>query len=176
VLVPEHDVLGSELLGRYREAGHVLEPLIGRGDSFNPQPGDLCLEHEDVSEAIKAGQNIAKTCCGTLDGPHCSSFTTCAFQAGLARAANAEKGFIGAHNHLFHPLPKAVARNIGRLAIEEDFVQQGVWIFSVTHDSFGAAAIEQWPVLHIGEREDHQTRKFRWFGAALLKLPKKTAT
>ena len=51
--------------------------------------------------------------------------------------------------------------------IEENFVDAGIRIFNLTLESFSAAAIEQWPVLNKGERDDQQTRKLIWFGRGL---------
>ena len=76
---------------------------------------------------------------------------------------------VGNINHLFHPLPKKIAKGIGRLVIEENFVDAGIRIFNLTLESFSAAAIEQWPVLNKGERDDQQTRKLIWFGEAFIK-------
>jgi hypothetical protein len=44
--------------------------------------------------------------------------------------------------------PKAVAENVGRIVVEEEFTGHGVWIFNLTLDIFGPAALDQWPVLH----------------------------
>ncbi len=166
VLVPEHQVLGAQVVERYRDLGIHVAPLVGRGDPFDPKPTDLCSHLEDVAEALKADQHVAKSVCGTLDGPHCPSFATCPYQQMKRRAAQA-KVVVGSSNWLFHPLPKEVAKDIGRLVVEEDFTPHGVWIFPLTLECFGATALAKWPVRHDGEPDEAATRKLEWFGWAV---------
>jgi hypothetical protein len=142
VLVPEHQVLGRQLVARYSAAGHDVAQLLGPGDPFNPKDDDLCTQPEAVAEALKADLDIPKAVCGTIDGPHCCDLPTCRFEAMKARAAGAQVK-IAAHNYLFHDLPKAVAENVGRIVVEEEFTGHGVWIFNLTLDTFGPAALDQ---------------------------------
>jgi hypothetical protein len=152
VLMPEHKVLGRQLLDRYAQAtGFDVAPLLGRGDPFNPKDDDLCTQPQAVAEALKAGLSISKSVCGPDDdGSHCPDLPTCQYQVMKARAA-AAKVKIAAHNYLTLPLPKAVAESVGRLVVEEEFAAHTVWIFDLTLDTFGPAALDQWPVLY----EDH---------------------
>ena len=162
VLVPEHAVLGRQIVDRYRALGIDAAPLLGRDDPFNPQPDDLCTQPEAVAEALKSDLDVMRSVCGTPDGRHCPDLAGCKYHAMKARAAAAPV-VVGAHNDLFRPLPKDVASGIGRLVVEEEFTTHGLRIFNLTHDAFGPAALEQWPVLYEDNHDAPAT-------ASLLRL------
>ena len=158
VLVPEHQVLGRQIVDRYRAKGVDVAPLLGRGDPFNPKQDDLCTQPDAVAEALKSDLDVLKSVCGTADGKHCPDFHGCKWHAMRARAATAPV-IVGAHNHLFHALPKDIAKDIGRLVIEEEFTTHGVRIFNFTVDTFSAAPLDQWPCLHEGNPDAASTKR-----------------
>ena len=131
---------------------------------YNPKPDDLCQQSERVAAGLKADMDLLKQVCG----PGCPSFIGCPFLAMLDQAAKADV-VIAASNRVFSGLPKAVARGIARATIEEDFTPHGIWIFSLSLESFRETALAKWPVLREGEPDDAGTRKLAWLLAAIAK-------
>jgi|SRR5271166_193018 len=85
VLVPEHQVLGRQLVARYSAAGHDVAPLLGRGDPFNPKDDDLCTQPEAVAEALKADRDIPE---GRLRHDRRTTLLTACFRHGRRRKAS----------------------------------------------------------------------------------------
>ena len=99
------------------------------------------IESERVAEGLKADMDIHRQGCG----PGCPSFVGSPFLAMLDRAAQADV-VIAASNRVFSGLPKDVARGIARATIEEDFTPHGIWIFSLSLESFSETALAKLPV------------------------------
>lgn len=149
VLAPEHKVLGHQIVERLRAFGLDVAHLIGRGDAFAPKPDDLCKNPEAVREAIRAKQDIRKSVCGTLDGPHCPLLTNCEYIATVERASQAEV-VVAAHNFVFHRLAKRVWHDVGFVVIDEDFTTHGDRIFGLTVETFTKPALDLFPPRYQG--------------------------
>ena len=160
-LVPEHDVLGGQLVKRYSEAGVRSVAMRGRGDPYHPKPGiDLCTQLEDVKQALKANQDVSSAVCGREGGPCCVDRAPCLFWKGREEAVKTPN-VVGSHNWLMEELPESIlkgsygpwdqSRPITRIVIEEEFVDQATWIFNLDLETFGEAALRQWPVLRKNE-------------------------
>ena len=133
-------------VGCYRKVGRAA---ARPWQSVHPKPDDLCQQSERVAAGLKADMDLLKQVCG----PGCPSFIGCPFLAMLDQAAKADV-VIAASNRVFSGLPKAVARGIARATIEEDFTPHGIWIFSLSLESFRETALAKWPVLREGEPDD----------------------
>lgn len=133
-LVPTHK-LGNETLAemaRLELKAAVMRgrdaELPGTGDPENDIPAErMCLNLEAVEDALKIGEDVERSVCGTgkPDKPSCPYFGQCAYQRQKKTVARADV-VIASHQALFHRLPKEVSKGLGLVIVDEAWWQNGL--------------------------------------------------
>ena len=147
-LVPHHR-LSEEAVDDMRTLGLSAAIMRGREAQAAPDsPLTMCLDLKAVEDARFAGADVELAICGTgQDGkPACRFRHECAYQRQKAAVLAADV-VIGAHQHLFHRLPKAMGKDFGLVVVDESWWQAGLNPNRAIPLADFAAAVLKHPVL-----------------------------